>query len=109
METDECGSTFLRCDVATVDIHRSSKAHLLQKNQEGYVGGQRGGQRALTGDQVETSGSLDGALLPTGRVLGNHSGCAVIRHHLPVTEGGRAQHRQQACTQKNTQNTPGIT
>lgn len=62
-------------------------AHLLQKHQEGDVVAQRGGQRGLAGDQVEASGGLGGALLPPGRVLRDHSRRAVVRDHLPVTEG----------------------
>lgn len=66
-------------------------AHLLQKNKEGDIGAQRGCQRALARDQVETFGCLDGTLLPPGSVLSTDSSCTVIRDHFPVAGGGKTQ------------------
>lgn len=66
-------------------------AYLLQKNQEGDIGAQSGWQRALTGDQVETFGSLDGTLLPAGGVHHTDSRRAVIGDNFPVAAGGQIQ------------------
>lgn len=66
-------------------------AYLLQENEEGDIGAQSGCQRALTGDQVETFGCLDGTLLPPGSVLHADSSCTVIRDNFPVAGGGKTQ------------------
>lgn len=69
------------------------RANLFQENQEGDIGAQRGRQRALAGDQVETFGCLDGTLLPPGCVLHADSSCTVIRDHFSVAGGGKRHTR----------------
>lgn len=84
-------TTCPRCDRLFLFLRVQEAAHLLQKNKEGDIGAQCGCQRALAGDQVETSGCLDGTLLPPGCVLHADPSCTVIRDHFSVA--GMGKHR----------------
>lgn len=79
---------------------KEQSSNLFQENKEGDIGAQRGRQRALAGDQVETFGCLDGTLLPPGCVLHADSSCTVIRHHFPVAAEGQKKHTH--TNRKNT-------
>ena len=83
----------MRCSWGNSSFWEAQKTvYLLKKNKEGDIGSQCSCQRALAGDQVETSGCLDGTLLPSGCVLHADSSCTVIRHHFSVA--GVGEHKK---------------